>query len=84
MKELRMLQATRDRTKLAIKEHSREHAEWKARQARTAAMKHRVNLEFNKQAKFIFNWLQKRIKCSQFCRNYKNAWAVSQAMALWW
>ena len=45
MKELRMLQATRDRTRLAIKEHSREHAKWKARQARTAAMKHRVNLE---------------------------------------
>jgi hypothetical protein len=64
MKELRMLQATRDRTRLAIKEHSREHAKWKARQARTAAMKHRVNLELNKQAKFIFNWLQKRIKCS--------------------
>ncbi len=37
-------------------------------------MEHRVNVEFNNQAKFISNWLQKRIKRSQFCRNYKNAW----------
>jgi hypothetical protein len=37
-------------------------------------MEHRMNVEFNNQAKFIFNWLWKRIKCSQFFRNYKNAW----------
>jgi hypothetical protein len=44
-----------------------------ARQARVAAMEHRVNVEFNNHTKFIFNWLQKRIKRSCFCRNYKNA-----------
>jgi hypothetical protein len=37
-------------------------------------MEHRVNIEFNNQAKFIFNWLRKRIKRSQFCRNYNNSW----------
>jgi hypothetical protein len=57
MKELRMLQATRDRMRLAIEEHSREHAGWKARQARTATMEHRVNLEFiNKQSSFSIGY----------------------------
>jgi hypothetical protein len=74
MNTLRMLEAARERTRVMIKEHSREHAEWEARQARVVAMKHSVNVEFNNQAKFIFNWLQKRIKRSRFCRNNKNAW----------
>ncbi len=71
---LRMLEASRERTRLAIKQHSRVRAEWEARQARAVAIEHRVNVEFNNQAKVIFNWLRKRIKCSQFHRNYKNAW----------
>jgi hypothetical protein len=74
MNALRMLEATRERMQLAIKVHSREHAEWEARQARVVAMQHRVNIEFNNQAKFIFNWLRKRIKRTQFCRSYKNSW----------
>jgi hypothetical protein len=74
MNALRMLEAARERTQLAILEHSRERAEWEAREARAAAMQHRVNIELNNQAKFIFNWLQRSIKCSQFCRNYTNAW----------
>jgi hypothetical protein len=37
-------------------------------------MQHRVNIEFNNQAKFIFNWLRRNIKRPQFCRNYTNAW----------
>ncbi len=74
MNALRMLEAGRERTQLAIEEHSRERTEWEARQARVAAMEHRVNIDFNNQTKFIFNWLQKRIKRSQFCRNYNNAW----------
>ena len=64
MNALRMLEATRERMQLAIKEHSRERAEWEARQARAVAMEYKVNLGFNNQAKFIFNWLQKRIKRS--------------------
>ncbi len=64
MNVLRMLEAARERTRLAILEHSRECVEWEGRQARVAAMEHRVNIEFNNQAKFIFNWLRKRIKCS--------------------
>ncbi len=38
MNAFRMLEATRERTRLAILEHSREHAEWEAREARLAAM----------------------------------------------
>jgi hypothetical protein len=64
MNALRMLEATRERTRVAIVDHSRERAEWEARHARAAAMEHRVNVEFNNQAKFIFNWLRKRIKRS--------------------
>jgi hypothetical protein len=71
MNVLRMLEAARERARLAILEHSRKHAEWEAREARAAAIQHRVNVEFNNQATFIFNWLRKRIKRSQFHRNYK-------------
>jgi hypothetical protein len=74
-----MLGAARERTRLQILEHSRERAEWEAREAAEAAMQHRVNVEFNNQAKFIFNWQWRSIKCSQFCRNYKNTWTnISQ------
>ncbi len=37
-------------------------------------MQHRVNIEDNNRAKFIFNWLQRSSKRSQLSRNYKNAW----------
>jgi hypothetical protein len=37
-------------------------------------MQHRVNIEFNNQAKFIFNWLWRSTKHYQFHRNYKNDW----------
>ncbi len=47
MNVLRMIDAARERTRLAIKEHSRMCAEWEGRQARAAAMEHRVNVEFN-------------------------------------
>jgi hypothetical protein len=63
---LRMLEAAREISQLQILEHSRERAEWEAREAAKAAMQHRVNVEFNNQAKFIFNWLRRSIKCSQF------------------
>ncbi len=63
---LRILEATRERTRLQIIEHSRELAEWEARDAAEAAMQHRVNVEFNNQAKFIFNWLWRSSKHSQF------------------
>jgi hypothetical protein len=71
---LRILEAAKERTQLQILEHSRELAEREARDPAEAAMQHRVNIEFNNQAKFIFNWLQMSSKCSQFCRKYKNAW----------
>jgi hypothetical protein len=68
---LRILEAARERMQLQILEHSREFAEWEARDAVEAAMQHRVNAEFNDQAKFIFNCLWRSSKHSQFCRNYK-------------
>jgi hypothetical protein len=40
---LRMLEATRERTQLAIEDFSGEHAEREARQVGEAAMEHRVN-----------------------------------------
>jgi hypothetical protein len=57
-------QQARERTQLQILEHARELAEWEARDAAKAAMQHRVNIEFNSQAKFIFNWLRRSSKCS--------------------
>ncbi len=74
MNALRILKAARERTQLQILEFSRELAEQEARDAVEAAMQHRVNVEFNNQAKFIFNWLRRSSKRSQFCRNYKHAW----------
>ncbi len=62
MNALRMLEAARERMQLAILEHSRERAEWEAREARVVVMQHRVNVEFNNQAKFIFNWIRRSIK----------------------
>ena len=64
----------RKKTDERVENVRRERAEWEAREARAAAMQHGMNVEFNNQAKFIFKWLRKRIKCSQFYRNYKHAW----------
>jgi hypothetical protein len=71
---LRILEAKRERTRLQILEHARELAEQEARDTVEVAMQHKVNIEFNNQAEFIFNWLWRNIKHSWFCRNYKNAW----------
>ncbi len=74
MNTLRILESTRERTRLQSIELSRILAEQTARDTVEAAMQQRVNVEFNNQAKFIYNFLQRSIKCFQFCRNYKNAW----------
>ncbi len=71
---LRILESVRERTRLQILECSRMLSEPEARDAGKAAMQHRVNVEFNNQAKFIYNWLWRSIKRSQFCRNYTTAW----------
>ncbi len=71
---MRILEAARERMQLQILEHSRELAEWEARDPAEVAMQHRVNIEFNNQAKFVFNWLRRSSKRFQFHRKYKNAW----------
>ncbi len=61
---LGMLEAARERMQLQILEHSRELEEWEARDTVEAAMQHRANVEFNNQAKFIFNGLWRSSKRS--------------------
>jgi hypothetical protein len=71
LKALKVLESTRERTQLQILECSRILAEQEARDAAEGAMQHGMNVEFNNQAKFIYTWLWRSIKRSQFCKNYK-------------
>ncbi len=81
---LRVLESMREKMQLQAIEFTSILAEQAASDAAEKAMEHRVDVEFNNQAKFICNWLLKSIKCSQFCRNYKNTWInICQKKIAW-
>ncbi len=61
---LRVLESSRERMQLQAIEFTSILAEQAARDAAEAAMQQRVNVEFNNQAKFIYSWLRRNIKCS--------------------
>jgi hypothetical protein len=63
---LRILESARERTQLQILELSRILAEQAARDAAEVAMQQRMNVEFNNQAKIIYNFLWKSIKHFRF------------------
>jgi hypothetical protein len=71
---VRLINEARERTRLQIIELSRKVQEREAKEAERADFERRVDVQFNNQAKYICNWLQRTIKRSIFCRNFANSW----------
>ncbi len=71
---VRLINEGRETARLQIIELTKRIQEREAKDPVRAAFERRVNDQFNKQAKYICNWLERTIKRSTFCRNFANSW----------
>ncbi len=71
---VRLINEGRETARLQLIELTRRIQEREAKDAERAAFERRVNDQFNKEAKYICNWLERTIKHSIFRRNFGNSW----------
>ncbi len=71
---VRLINEGRETARLQIIEMTRRIQEREAKDAERAVFERRVNDQFNKQAKYLCNWLERTIKRSIFRRNFANSW----------
>ena len=73
-RRVRLINEGRETARLQIIELTRRIQERESKDVERAAFERRVNDQFNKQAKYICNWLERTIKRSIFRRNFANSW----------